>query len=237
MVPLFGIILRAVLLLLATSEVVAIADEAFCAEIVSDSSSAYKQSSDDWHFSFTFKVHRWVPKMHVSIDFGEPVEIFQVSGGASEVDQYYYGQGGAARPGTAHCPNAHTLRVPLLAVDANFVVVELDEGIHNFDSEFVMMGSGTSNTSPEITCTCACLLPHCGCWPSAHSARLPDALQGERGATTCSAAPVGLHYRSTLHHTASFASTPGGRGALHLAPTLCGLCLPCSRGCFQRARS
>ena len=97
MVPLFGIILRAVLLLLATSEVVAIADEAFCAEIVSDSSSAYKQSSDDWHFSFTFKVHRWVPKMHVSIAFGEPVEITQVSGGASEVDQYYYGQGVPSR--------------------------------------------------------------------------------------------------------------------------------------------
>ena len=93
--------LRAVLLLLATSEVVAIADEAtgetFCAEIVSDSSSAYKQSSDDWHFSFTFKVHRWVPKMHVSIAFGEPVEITQVSGGASEVDQYYYGQGVPSR--------------------------------------------------------------------------------------------------------------------------------------------
>ena len=101
-----------------------------CAEIVSDSSSAYEQSSDDWHFSFTFKVHRWVPKMHVSIAFGEPVEITQVSGGASEVDQYYYGQ-----------------------VDANSVVVELDEGIHNSDSEFVVMGSGTSNTSPEITCT------------------------------------------------------------------------------------
>ena len=97
MVPLFGIILRAVLLLLATSEVVAIADEAFCAEIVSDSSSAYEQSSDDWHFSFTFKVHRWVPKMHVSIAFGEPVEITQVSGGASEVDQYYYGQGVPSR--------------------------------------------------------------------------------------------------------------------------------------------
>ena len=184
--------LRAVLLLLATSEVVAIADEAtgetFCAEIVSDSSSAYKQSSDDWHFSFTFKVHRWVPKMHVSIAFGEPVEITQVSGGASEVDQYYYGQ-----------------------VDANSVVVELDEGIHNSDSEFVVMGSGTSNTSPEITCTCACFPLHCGCWPSTHNARLPDALQRERGATTCSTTPVGLHHRSTLYHTASFASTPGGR--------------------------
>ena len=97
MVPLFGIILRAVLLLLATSEVVAIADEAFCAEIVSDSSSAYEQSSENWRFSFTFKVHRWVPKMHVSIAFGEPVEITQVSGGASEVDQYYYGQGVPSR--------------------------------------------------------------------------------------------------------------------------------------------
>jgi hypothetical protein len=57
-------------------------------------------------------------------------------------------------------------------------VVELDEGIHNSDSQFVVMGSGTSNTSPEITCTCACLLPHCGCWPSAHSAWLARRVAG-----------------------------------------------------------
>ena len=102
--------LRAVLLLLATSEVVAIADEAtgetFCAEIVSESSSAYEQSSDNWHFSFTFKVQRWVPKMHISIAFGEPVEITQVSGGASEVDQrQHYGQGAHVSSETAPCPH------------------------------------------------------------------------------------------------------------------------------------
>jgi hypothetical protein len=93
--------LRAVLLLLATSEVVAVADEGtgenLCAETVPESSSAYPQSPGDWHFSLTFKVFRWVPKMHISIAFGEQVEITQVSGGASEVDQYYYGQGAPSR--------------------------------------------------------------------------------------------------------------------------------------------
>ena len=68
------------------------------------------------------------------------------------------------------------------------------------------------------------LPPRCGCWPSAHSARLPAALQGERGATTCSSAPVGLHHRSALHRTARFASKPGGRGLLPLAP--------CSAACL-----
>ena len=106
--------LRAVLLLLATSEVAAIADDAtgetFCAEIVSEKSSAYEQSSDNWRFSFTFKVQRWVPKMHISIAFGEPVEITQVSGGASVVDQYFYGQGAPSRLKPPTVPPAHPAR-------------------------------------------------------------------------------------------------------------------------------
>ena len=107
--------LRAVLLLLATSEVAAIADDAtgetFCAEIVSEKSSAYEQSSDNWRFSFTFKVQRWVPKMHISIAFGEPVEITQVSGGASEVDQrQHYGQGAPSRLKPPPVPTAHPAR-------------------------------------------------------------------------------------------------------------------------------
>lgn len=95
------------LLLLAASEAVAIADEAtgetYCAEIVSDSSSTHLQQ-DDWHFTFTFKVHWWVPKMHISIAFGEPVEIAHTYGGASEVD---YGQG-APSGLELHVPTWHT---------------------------------------------------------------------------------------------------------------------------------
>ena len=101
MPPRSRIMLRAALLLLTTSEGVAIADEStgdsYCAEIVSASSSVYEQSPGDWHFSFTFKVHRWVPKMHISIAFGEPVVITNWHQGASEVDQYYYGQGVPSR--------------------------------------------------------------------------------------------------------------------------------------------
>lgn len=44
-------------------------------------------------------------------------------------------------------------------MNASSVKVELDERVHNPNSQFVMLGSGTSNTSPEITCTCACLPP------------------------------------------------------------------------------
>lgn len=93
--------LGAVLLLLATSSLGVSPPppppppaDTLCAEIVPESSNAYEQSSDDWHFSLTFKVHWWVPKMHVSIAFGEPVQISQVSGGASQV---FYGPGAPSR--------------------------------------------------------------------------------------------------------------------------------------------
>ena len=62
-------------------------------------------------------------------------------------------------------------------MNASSVKVELDEGVHNPNSQFVMLGSGTSNTSPEITCTCACLPPIAAAGPQL-SAWLPDALQG-----------------------------------------------------------
>ena len=68
--------------------------ETSCAEIIPESSNAYEQSSDDWRFSLTVKVHWWVPKMHISIAFGEPVQISQVSGGASQV---FYGPGAPSR--------------------------------------------------------------------------------------------------------------------------------------------
>ena len=67
--------------------------ETLCAEIVPGSSNAYQQSPGDWHFSLTFKVHWWVPKMHISIAFGEPVQISQVTGGASQV---FYGPGASS---------------------------------------------------------------------------------------------------------------------------------------------
>ena len=115
----------ALLLLLATLEVVDTAedeatDEIRCAEIVSDLSNVYPQATGDWHFKYTLKVHRWVPKMHILIDFGEAGLIDQVFGGASEVDQSYAGQGAPAPrlelpvPSSTHCiETALTLCVPI----------------------------------------------------------------------------------------------------------------------------
>ena len=96
-----GMMLGAVLLPLATSSLGVSPPppppppgETSCAEIIPESSNAYEQSSDDWRFSLTVKVHWWVPKMHISIAFGEPVQISQVSGGASQV---FYGPGAPSR--------------------------------------------------------------------------------------------------------------------------------------------
>ena len=96
-----GMMLGAVLLPLATSSLGVSPPppppppgETSCAEIIPESSNAYEQSPDDWRFSLAVKVHWWVPKMHISIAFGEPVQISQVTGGASQV---FYGPGAPSR--------------------------------------------------------------------------------------------------------------------------------------------
>eukprot|EP00908_Phaeocystis_cordata_P004236 Transcript_14622.p2 GENE.Transcript_14622~~Transcript_14622.p2 ORF type:complete len:160 (-),score=49.92 Transcript_14622:1137-1553(-) len=136
--------LRAAALVLAISSVAAIAEEpgetAACVTIDLSKSSTY-QTNEEWHFDMTFQVPQWVPKMRVSIAFGESVTISHVYQGANVFDQYYYyGQ-----------------------VDDSTLVVELDETPHQAGSEFVVMGTGSNNLNPGISCRCAPLL----CGPAA----------------------------------------------------------------------
>ena len=78
-------------------------------------------------------------------------------------------------------------------------MVELDDNTHLVDSTFVIIGSGTNNMNPQITCTCARF--SLSCCPLPHGSRLSDASQGQRNAATFSATPARLHHRSTLQQT------------------------------------
>ncbi len=163
--------LRAAALVLAISSVAAIAEEpgetAGCVTIDLSKSSTY-QTNEEWHFDMTFQVPQWVPKMRVSIAFGESVTISHVYQGANVFDQYYYyGQGAPALEcigAPSHrCPPVPRPLVTMCAVDDSTLVVELDETPHQAGSEFVVMGTGSNNLNPGISCRCAPLL----CGPAA----------------------------------------------------------------------
>lgn len=147
--------------------------ETLCAEIVPGSSNAYQQSPGDWHFSLTFKVHWWVPKMHISIAFGEPVQISQVTGGASQV---FYGPGAPSClelptvpshtvpcvPRTAHCP----LRAASSS-GREFRRGRAGRGSSQLGFSICGAGLGDQQHEPGNHVHVRLLAPYSGCWPSA----------------------------------------------------------------------
>ena len=137
--------------------------ETSCAEIIPESSNAYEQSSDDWRFSLTVKVHWWVPKMHISIAFGEPVQISQVSGGASQV---FYGPGAPSR---LELPTVPSRTTPACRLFSGREFRQGRAGRESSQPEFPICdaGLGDQQHEPGNHVHVRLLASYSGCWPSA----------------------------------------------------------------------